>query len=210
MEIAKVFQSLLAGGFVSYVAAAVALGSVFLKVLTALSRTLEFHDKHFVRKPIVRLRALRQAVSNTPELVEFFDRAIQQEAFRLATRIDTSRVKRQYLLELDSRGIWSRNQLRSVSKFLLMSPNQKAPVITITRLDTAGAWFSVFAVFGTILVGGAHSLLLIFTGDPLYVLAGVFTACLFLLAVRFFATDFTDWLIAKRVQAYLAWITQNN
>jgi len=182
----------------------VALGSVFFKVLTALSRTLEFHDKHFVRKPIARLRALRQAVSNTPELVEFFDSAIQQEAFRLATRIDTSRVKREYLLELDSRGIWSRNQLRSVSKFLLMPPNQKAPVITITRLDTAGAWFSLLAVLGTILVGGAHSLLLIFTGDPFYVLAGVLTACMFLLAVRFFATDFTDWLIAKRVQAFLA------
>lgn len=204
MELAKLIQSILTGGLTSYAVALIALSSVLFKVAIGLTKALEFHDKHFVRKPIARLRALRQAANKQPELADFLDSAIQAEAFRLATRIDTSRAKREYLLALAQKGVWSNPQLRSVSKFLMVVPGQVLPALVVSRLDIAGAYIGLFATLSIVLVGGAHSLALVFSGDPFFMSAGVLASFMFLLAVRFYATDFIDWLIVKRVQQYLA------
>lgn len=204
MELAKLIQSVLTGGLTSYTVALIVLSSVLFKVAIGLTKALEFHDKHFVRKPIARLRALRQASTKQPELTDFLDSAIQAEAFRLATRIDTSRAKREYLLALANKGVWSNQQLRSVSKFLMVIPGQTVPALVVTRLDIAGAYISFFATLSIVLVGGAHSLALVFSGDPLFMLAGVLASFMFLVAMRFFATDLIDWIIVKRVQRYIA------
>lgn len=188
------------GGFAAFIGLLSKFGLGFF-------RTLDLHDKHFVRKPIARLRALRQAVSDDPALTAFFDQAIQTEAFRLATRIETSKAKRDVLLELDKKGIWSRAQLKSISKFLTMLPGQVRPTISITRADTVGAFISLTAALLTALAGVSQSFLLIITGlssKPALILAGAGTLLLFLIAVRFFMTDFADWIIVKRAQKHLS------
>lgn len=204
MDTAQQAHTLFTSGWAPYITAAVALTGVVFKLVSIFSRTLEFHDRNFVRKPIERLRALRRAVAQDPALAAFFDDAIRSEAFRQATRIDTSRTKREFLIDLNKKGMWTRGQLRSVSKFLVFVPGETRPVLKVTRLDRVGAWASAITALTVALAGISYSLLMIATGLPLNVLGGVVTAAVFVTVAVFFATDFVDWLIVKRAQTHLA------
>lgn len=70
-----------------------------------------------------------------------------------------------YLLQLGQTGRWSREQLRSLSKFLTLEPGCK-PSLSVTALDRIGAWLSGISAFSTLALGTHYLIKLMLTGEP--------------------------------------------
>lgn len=121
--------------------AGAAILAMLLRAAAHLYRTMDLHDKHFVRKRLTRLRDIRSNATN-PEFTRYLDGAIELEMFRIASGVSTSRLKMEYLLQLDRSGRWSRFQLRSLSKFLAIEPGRETPYLSVSVLDRISAWAS--------------------------------------------------------------------
>jgi len=137
MDVIQQLQPLLNSSYSIFVAAAATL-AVLMKILSHIIKAMDWHDKHFVRKRLSRLRDIRSGATNT-RLIRYLDEATELELFRIASGVSTSRSKMEYLLELDETGRWNRMQLQSLSKFVALQPDSKTPVLSVTSLDKLSA-----------------------------------------------------------------------
>ena len=202
MDVIQQLQPLLNSSYSIFVAAAATL-AVLLKIASHIIKAMDWHDKHFVRKRLSRLRDIRSGATNT-RLIRYLDDATELELFRIASGVSTSRSKMEYLLELDETGRWNRMQLRSLSKFLAMQPGSETPVLSVTSLDKLSAWTGGISTL-LILFSGAWFLnILVRTGSPILGISGLLLFGLAILFARYLATDCIDYLIVTRAQRYLS------
>jgi len=201
MDVISKIQALLTNGYSVAVAVAATI-AVLLKILTHLTKAMDWHDEHFVRKRLSRLKEIRSDAA-TPQLVRYLDGAIELEMFRIASGVSTSRAKMEYLLQLDQAGQWNRAQLRSVSKFLALQAGNEAPILLITLLDGVSAYVSATSAFLTLAVGVGYLTELVLTGVPLLWVLGLSLLGLAILLARYLGSDFIDYVIVKRTQEHL-------
>lgn len=202
MDVIQQLQPLLNSGYSIFVAAAATL-AVLMKILSHIIKAMDWHDKHFVRKRLSRLRDIRSGATNT-RLIRYLDDATELELFRIASGVSTSRSKMEYLLELDETGRWNRMQLQSLSKFLAMQPGSETPVLSVTSLDKLSAWTGGISTLLTLLLGVGCMTLMASTGMPLMWIFGLLLFGLAILLARYLATDCIDYLIVTRAQRYLS------
>jgi len=202
MDVIQQLQPLLDSSYSIFVAAAATL-AVLLKIASHIMKAMDWHDKHFVRKRLSRLRDIRSGATNT-RLIRYLDDATELELFRIASGVSTSRSKMEYLLKLDETGRWNRMQLQSLSKFVALQPDSKTPVLSVTSLDKLSAWTSGISTL-LILFSGAWFLnILVRTGSPILGISGLLLFGLAILFARYLATDCIDYLIVTRAQRYLS------
>ena len=202
MDVIQQLQPLLNSSYSIFVAAAATL-AVLLKIASHIMKAMDWHDKHFVRKRLSRLRDIRSGATNT-RLIRYLDDATELELFRIASGVSTSRSKMEYLLDLDETGRWNRMQLQSLSKFVALQPDSKTPVLSVTSLDKLSAWTSGISTL-LILFSGAWFLnILVRTGSPILGISGLLLFGLAILFARYLATDCIDYLIVTRAQRYLS------
>nr|WP_314570744.1 hypothetical protein [uncultured Pseudomonas sp.] len=201
MDVIQQLQPLLNSSYSIFVAAAATL-AVLLKIASHIIKAMDWHDKHFVRKRLSRLRDIRSGATNT-RLIRYLDDATEPELFRIASGVSTSRSKMEYLLELDETGRWNRMQLRSLSKFLAMQPGSETPVLSVTSLDKLSAWTGGISTLLTLLLGVGCMTLMASTGVPLMWIFGLLLFGLAILLARYLATDCIDYLIVTPAQRYL-------
>lgn len=202
MDVIQQLQPLLNSSYSILVAAAATL-AVLMKILSHIIKAMDWHDKHFVRKRLSRLRDIRSGATNT-RLIRYLDDATELELFRIASGVSTSRSKMEYLLELDETGRWNRMQLQSLSKFVALQPDSKTPVLSVTSLDKLSAWTSGISTL-LILFSGAWFLnILVRTGSPILGISGLLLFGVAILFARYLATDCIDYLIVTRAQRYLS------
>jgi hypothetical protein len=202
MEVIQKLQSLLTSGY-SVAAAVAATVSVLLKIMSHLLKAMDWHDKHFVRKRLSRLKDMRSGATSS-KLVRYLDDAIELEMFRIASGVSTSRSKMEYLLQLDEAGHWSRMQLQSLSKFLALQSGSKTPVFSVTFLDRLSAWASGISALFTLALGVGYLTELVLTGAPLMWILGLLLFGISVLLGRYLVTDCIDYIIVKRTQRYLS------
>lgn len=202
MDVIQQLQPLLNSSYSIFVAAAATL-AVLMKILSHIIKAMDWHDKHFVRKRLSRLRDIRSGATNT-RLIRYLDDATELELFRIASGVSTSRSKMEYLLELDETGRWNRMQLRSLSKFLAMQPGSETPVLSVTSLDKLSAWTGGISTLLTLFLGVGFMTLMASTGAPLMWLFGLLLFGVAILFAKYLATDFIDYLIVTRAQRYLS------
>ncbi|HBO8401376.1 TPA: hypothetical protein NJF89_000557 [Pseudomonas aeruginosa] len=201
MEIIQQLQALFNSGY-SMVVAVAAIVTILFKILAQLFRALEWHNKYLVRKRLIRLKDIRSSTSSS-QLIHYLDGAIELEIFRIASGVSTSRSKMEYLLQLGQTGFWSREQLHSLSKFLILELGSATPSLTVTLLDRLGAWAGGISAFSTLVLGAMYFIKLMLTGEPLMWLLGLLLFGLSVVAGRFLATDLIDYIIVTRAQHYL-------
>lgn len=202
----EIFQQLLAFIDVKYVpafTAAVALFSLIPKLAAPLISALEAHDKHFVRKPLERLKALRSSVAKNPDLSHYLETSIELEAFRIASGVSASRAKMGFLLALNKDGTWSKPQLRSVAQHVGFPEGSDEPAIIISTSEKLFAvWSAVFA--GLIaLMGAVFFILLASTNEILPFLIGAVVFASFVAFARFILNEYISYKLASRAQADL-------
>lgn len=202
MEVIQQLQALFSSGYSTSIAVA-AIVAVLFKMVAQLFRAMELHDKYFVRKRLARLKDIRTSANNS-QLIQYLDRAIELEIFRIASGVSTSQSKMEYLLQLEQAGRWSREQLRSLSKFLALEPGCATPSLSVTVLDRIGAWVGGISAFSTLALGAIYLTKLMLTGEPLMWLLGLVLFGLSVVAGRFLAIDLIDYIIVTRAQQYLA------
>lgn len=202
MELIQKLQAMLGGGY-SVAVAVAAIFAVLFKMFGHVIRALEWHDKYFVRKRLARIRAIRPSASQNQPLADYLNEAVDLEVFRIASGINTSKAKMEYLLQLSKTGRWSREQLRSLSKFLYLEPGATVPELVITGVDRFGAFAGCVAAFGTLFAAALQLVQLILTGNPLMWLLGIGLFGLAILVGRFLATDLIDVMIASRAKEHL-------
>lgn len=201
MEVIQQLQALFSSGYSTAVAVA-AIVTILFKTVAQLFRAMEVHDKYFVRKRLTRLKDIRSSANNS-QLIQYLDGAIELEIFRIASGVNTSRSKMEYLLQLEQVGRWSREQLRSLSKFLALEPGGATPSLAVTALARLGAWVGGISAFSTLALGAIYLIKLMLTGEPLMWLLGLLLFGLTVLAGRFLAIDLIDYIIVTRALQYL-------
>lgn len=202
MDVIQQLQPLLNSSYSIFVAAAATL-AVLMKILSHIIKAMDWHDKHFVRKRLSRLRDIRSGATNT-RLIRYLDDATELELFRIASGVSTSRSKMEYLLELDETGRWNRTQLRSLSKFVALQPDSKTPVLSVTSLDKLSAWTSGISTLLILFLGAWCLNILVRTGSPILGISGLLLFGVAILFARYLATDCIDYLIVTRAQRYLS------
>jgi len=190
-------------------AAFVAVITVLFKIMKPLFNAVQFHDKHWVRKHLVHLKAVRSSASRNAELKQYLDDAIQLETFRIASGVTTSRAKMEFLLKLSRDGVWTQQQLRAVSKFLTATPGQLEPSISFTWADRVGAGLGLTSTLFILLAGGALLLQHMLQGGLASLALGLAIFSICVVIGTFFSLDYINFRVAKRVQEHLALSDQN-
>lgn len=201
MEVIQQLQALFNSSY-SIAAAIAAVVAVLFKIVAQIFKAMEWHEKYLVRKRLTRLKDIRSNASNS-QLIRYLDGAIELEIFCIASGVNTSRSKMEYLLQLDQAGRWSRVQLYSLSKFLALEPGSDTPSLTVTCLDRLGAWAGGISASSTLALGAAYLIQLLLTGEPILWLLGLSLFGMAVVVARFLATDLIDYIIAKRAQKHL-------
>lgn len=203
MEILQQLIALLDVKYVPVLTAVVALFSLVPKLAAPLISALEAHDKHFVRKPLERLKALRSSASKHSGLAEYLETSIELEAFRIASGITTSRARMEFLLALNKDGTWSKPQLRSVAQHVGFPEGSDEPAIIISTSEKVFAIWS--AVFGGViaLMGAVFFIALASTNKPLPFLIGAIVFASFVAFARFILNEYISYKLASRAQADL-------
>ncbi len=196
-------QSLLSIPYGSVIAASVAGVTLLFKIVKPLFKAMDFHDKHLVRKHLLHLKAIRSSASKNADLKQYLDDAIQLETFRIASGITTSRAKMEFLLKLSRDGVWTRQQIRSTSKFLTATPGELEPSITFTWPDLVSAVLGVSSAVITLVAGTLYLVQHMLQGGVISSLVGlaIFSVCVVI--GTFFALDFINYRVAKRVREHL-------
>lgn len=202
MEVIQQLQALSSSGY-SVAVAATAILAVLFKMFTQWVRAMEWHEKHFVRKRLTRLKAIRSSAESNSLLTQYLDEAIELEAFRIASGITTSRAKMEFLLRLAQDGLWSREQIRRIAKFLTVKPGHPEPQLKILWLDRVAAYLGASAAIMTLILGLIYLFKFMLIGKPLLLLVGLLLFILCVLAALLFATDTLSYLVATRVQRHL-------
>jgi hypothetical protein len=201
MDAINQVKGLLNNGYSVWVAVAATI-TVLLKIASQLIRAVDWHDKYFVRKRLTRLKDIRVDATSS-RLVRYLDDAIELEMFRIVSGVSASRLKMEYLLQLDEGGRCSRGQLKSLSKFLALQPGSETPVLSVSFLDRVSAWASGISALLTLALGVGYVTELALTGAPLLWPLGLPLFALAVLLGRYLATDCIDYIIVKRTHRHL-------
>lgn len=204
MEIPQQLLAFIDVKYLPVVTVTVTLLSLLPKLLAPLITALDAHDKHFVRKPLERLKALRSSVAKNSDLSHYLETAIELEAFRIASGVNTSRSKMEFLLALNKDGTWTKQQLRSVCRHLEVQDDAIKPKLIIRGVDKVVAYWSISASTSFALLGAAAFALMTAQNTLVSFLtgAGVFGLCI--IFARFLLSDYIHYKIARRAQATLA------
>jgi len=201
-------QSLLSIPYGSAIAATVGGVTLLFKLVKPLFKAMDFHDKHFVRKHLLLLKAIRSSASKNVDLKQYLDDAIQLETFRIASGITTSRAKMEFLIRLSRDGVWTRRQIRSTSKFLTATPGEPEPSITFTWPDRVSAVLGISSAMITLVVGTLYLVQSMLQGGFTSSLVGLSLFSICVVIGTFFALDFINYRVAKRVREHLR-LTEN-
>ncbi|MGF0336765.1 hypothetical protein [Ectopseudomonas toyotomiensis] len=203
MEFTQQLLSFIDIKYVPAITTVITLVSLFPKLLAPLLSAFEAHDKHFVRKPLERLKALRSSASKHSELSEYLETSIALEAFRVASGISTSRAKMEFLLALNKDGTWTKPQLRSLARHVGFPDGSDKPAILISTSEKVFAvWSAGFA--GLIaLMGALFFVLLASRNEPLLFLLGASAFAGSVAFARFILSDYISYVLANRAQADL-------
>lgn len=200
MAVLEQVQAVLGSGYTVAVAV-VGLVTVLFKLL---SRGLDFHDRHIVRKDFERLRVLREYASDGAPFANYLDGAIQVESFRIASGISTSPVKMDYLLKLAKMGRWDRGQLRALSAYIRLLPNSVEPEVHIGKLHSFDGFFSLFGGFYFIFAGLFFLVYAgVFVESPLGWFVGGAICLVFFICALGMWKGFSSYQIAKNAKKYL-------
>jgi len=202
MEFFESIKPLLGGYHVIGLAIVAALG-VLGKGLGMLGQAAELHDKNFVRKRLERLDNLRLGVPDDRPIANYLDSAIEREKFRIASGISVSPAKMNWLMQLDATGLWSREQIRAVSKFLVTDTQTGVTEIELTSFEKIGAGLSIIGALALLLMGAGYFMALALKYDVLGFLAGCGVFCAFIFVARLFSTDFINYRAARKFLTYL-------
>ncbi|WP_312374423.1 hypothetical protein [Stutzerimonas nitrititolerans] len=203
MDLLQQAQTLAGSQYAPLFTAAVTLLSLAPKLFAPLLSAFEAHDKHFVRKPLERLKALRSSASKHSGLAEYLETSIELEAFRIASGITASRAKMEFLLALNKDGTWSKPQLRRVAQHVGFPEGSEEPaIISSTSEKIFAVWSAVFA--GVIaLMGAVFFIVLASTNELLPFLFGAIVFAGFVAFARFILNEYISYKLATRAQADL-------
>lgn len=203
MEIPQQILAFIDVKYLPVVTVTVTLLSLLPKMLAPLMSALETHDKHFVRKPLERLKALRSSVAKNPDLSHYLESSIELEAFRIASGVSTSRAKMEILLTLNKDGTWTKQQLRSVSRHLQIPDDTDKPQLILTDFEKFFAYWSAWASALIALLGATVFTLLATQGSLMLFVNGAFTFIGFIVFARFILSDYISYRVALRAKAVL-------
>ncbi|WP_273822385.1 hypothetical protein [Pseudomonas asplenii] len=208
MEFLEISKSLFNSSY-GVIAVIIAILASLIKALTMLGQAFDFHDKNIIRKRLERLERLRSGIPDDRPLAEYFDRAIESEKFRISSGILASHAKMNVLITIDNIGLWERQQIKSIAKYLKTDQKTKNISLQLTKLDKLGATISIAGGLALLSIGAMYLTLLTFTLKPYGIMVGALTFLPFVLAGRLFSADFISYRIAKKVKAHLAQTTQS-
>lgn len=180
------------------------LVAVVVKSISMLNQILELRDKHFVEKRYKLLKELTSGIPVDSKLKRYLDDAIEHEAFRIVSGIRGSSLQIDALVKLDRLGYWNREQIRRVSRFLVVSPEDPSPSMKITKADKFGAVFGLTIAILLLLTGGAISIAFTIKIPPFGFFIGLALLSVMIWAASFFAADHGAYKTALGVQKYLA------
>lgn len=204
MDLLQQAQALIGSQYAPLFTAAITLLSLAPKLVAPLLSAFETHDKHFVRKPLERLKALRSSVAKNPNLSHYLETSIELEAFRIASGVTTSRSKMEFLLSLDKDGNWTKPQLRSLCRHLDVPGGRDKPEIVIGGFEKFAAIWSAIAAITIGVLGSLYFTVSVyqFSVGDFVIGASAFAASIAF--GRFVVSDFISYRIARRAQATLA------
>lgn len=204
MEIPQQLLAFIDVKYLPVVTVTVTLLSLLPKLLAPLITALDAHDKHFVRKPLERLKALRSSVAKNPDLSQYLDTSIELEAFRIASGVTTSRSKMEFLLALDKDGNWTKPQLRSLCRHLEVPDGRDKPEIVIGGFEKFAAIWSAVAAMTIGVLGALYFTVSVYQFNFGNFLTGALAFAASIAFGRFIVSDFISYRIARRAQATLA------
>lgn len=204
MDLLQQAQALIGSQYAPLFTAAVTVLSLAPKLIAPLLSAFEAHDKHFVRKPLERLKALRSSVAKNPDLSQYLDTSIELEAFRIASGVATSRSKMEFLLSLDKDGNWTKPQLRSLCRHLEVPDGRDKPEIVIGVFEKIAAIWSAVAAMIIGILGGLYFTVSVYQFSLGDFLTGALAFAASIAFGRFIVSDFISYRIARRAQATLA------
>lgn len=204
MDLLQQAQAFVDSRYAPLVTVIVTMLSLAPKLVAPLLSAFEAHDKHFVRKPLERLKALRSSVSKNPDLSYYLETSIELEAFRIASGATTSRSKMEFLLALDKDGNWSKPQLRSLCKYLEVPDGRDKPEIVIGRFEKIAAIWSAIAAMTICVLGSLYFTASVYQFSLSEFLIGAFAFAAAVVFGRFIVSDYISYRIARRAQATLA------
>lgn len=172
------------------------------KWVNRLTKVWDWHDKHFVRKRMARLKTARSAACDD-ELTRYLDEALDIEMYRLASGISASRSLMQYMLRLDSTGRWSHAQLRSLSKFVVWDPADDNYKVAVGHFEGVIAWVGAIVAVSLWITAMLCFLSPLLIGEFWAGLISIGIGGGLLLLAYFPAKDLAEYLLAKRVSRYL-------
>ncbi|MFK3721040.1 hypothetical protein ACI2J9_15895 [Pseudomonas fulva] len=201
MEVFEQLRAFLSSG-ASWLIAIAPLFYQGAKWLNRLTKVWDWHDKHFVRKRMARLKNARSEACND-ELTRYLDEALDIEVFRLASGISASRSLMEYMLKLASTGRWSHAQLRSLSKFVVRDPADDNYKVAVGHFEGVIAWVGALMAVSLWIIAMLCFLSPLFISGLRAGLISVGVGGGLLLLAYFPAKDLAEYLLAKRVSRYL-------
>ncbi|QFT23552.1 hypothetical protein FIV02_18420 [Pseudomonas sp. THAF187a] len=204
MDLLQQAQALIGSQYAPLFTATVTVLSLVPKLIAPLLSAFEAHDKHFVRKPLERLKALRSSVAKNPDLSHYLETSIELEAFRIASGVTTSRSKMDFLLALDKDGNWTKSQLRSLCRHLEVPDGRDKPEIVIGAFEKFAAIWSAVAAMTIGIMGALYFTVSVYQFDLYDFTLGASAFAASIAFGRFVVSDFISYRLALRAQATLA------
>lgn len=181
----------------------VTIAAALIKAVVYLWRTPEMRPGAFSRGRLKALAQMRDDARTTGELATYLDSELALEKFRTASGISANPQQMVALMRLFRLGLWERKEVRSVARYLKVSPIWPCPRIEIGRPEEVEAIcalvISVALPLSGALVWAALIVKLPFYGFLLGALAFLFSVVL----AGWVGKAWGDLRSAKRIKAYL-------
>lgn len=182
----------------------IALIGGLTKILGTFNQAADLHDKTIVRRRLERLLILRTDISENRPLATYLDNATEREKFRIASGVSTvSSAKMGWLMKLDATGLWSREQIKAVSSFLVTEPETGSTSLELGTVEKVQAVLSGIGGACVLLMGIGYLVIFGLKYGTLGLIAGVVLFGCFLIGARLFLADLVNYRVAKRVLRYL-------
>nr|MBO2511186.1 hypothetical protein [Gammaproteobacteria bacterium] len=185
------------------ISAVVTMLSLLPKLLSPLFKTLQTHSWQPVRKTFEQLKSLRSSTSNNPELNQYLEKAIELEAFRLASGISTSEAKMKFLLRLAQDGTWTKQQLRLLCKHIEIPEGSTEPRLAISTFDKMTAAWSAIAAMVICAAGSTVFVVSAYQFSLKGLITGAGSLAISLTLGRFVVDDYLSYRIARRTQTLM-------
>ncbi|WPO00692.1 hypothetical protein [Pseudomonas sp. MUP55] len=185
------------------VAAISVLVGITLKSISILNQIMEFHDKHFIDKRYKILKELSSGIPVESKLKGYLEDSLELEVFRIVSGVRGSSKQIAALVKLDRLGYWNSEEIRRVSKFLVVNPEDSLPSVNITTVDKLSARLSLIMAILLLLLGGAISIVLTIKIPPYGFFIGLIPLTVMIWAGAYFAADYGTYRTALSIQKYL-------